>query len=44
MRFLERADLARAGADALFGAEQFELHAIGHHGRGIEHDEGAFGA
>ena len=44
MRFFQRADLARAGARALLGAEQLELHAVRHHGGGVEHHERPVGA
>ena len=40
VRFLERADLARA-ARAVLGAEQLLLDPVGRHGGGVEHDEGA---
>ncbi len=42
VRFLERADLARARA--VLGAEHLLLDAIGRHRGGVEHDEGAVGA
>ncbi len=44
MRFLQRADLARTRARPLLGAEQLKLHAVGHHGGGIQHHERTFGA
>src|SRR5690606_1503683 len=39
MRLLERADLARLAAVRLLDAEQFDLHALGGDGGGVDDDE-----
>ena len=44
MRFLQCAHLARTRSDSLLRAEQLELHAVRHHGGGVQHHERTFGA
>src|SRR4029078_6946779 len=44
MRLFEGADLARSTARTLLCAEQFELHAVWHHGGSIQHHERPIGA
>ena len=44
MRFFKRADFAPSPVHRLLGPEQLELHALRHHGRRIDDDEGSVGA